>query len=211
MSSEESSPDVRGTVFDEGTEAVSQSYATALLNVAATTNETEVILGELDEFVTDIFQNQPVFASLLSEGITDQQRRDQLLVSTFEGRAHPTLLNFLRVLNRRGRLGLVPMIARIARTIWHRQNHRIPVTVRSAVPLDSEQRELLQERLVSLAGGANPMITEEVQPDLIGGLVVQIGDQLYDASIQNQLRRMHEVLLRSRAGELRTRMDLVVD
>lgn len=211
MSSTEPSGDVSGTVFDEGAEEISHSYATALLNAAESSNEVEPVLDELDEFVTDIFQHQPVFAGLLSEGISDQHRRDQLLVSTFEGRAHPTLLKFLRVLNRRDRLGLVPLIARTARAMWHRQNNRVPVTIRSAVPLDADQRALLQERLVSLAGGATPMITEEVQPELLGGLVVQIGDQLYDASVRNQLRRMHEVLLRSRAGELRSRMDLVVD
>ena len=211
MNSTEPSPEVSGTVFEEGAEEIAHSYATALLNVAESSNEVELLLDELDEFVTDIFQNQPVFAGLLSEGISDAQRRDQLLVTTFEGRAHPTLLKFLRVLNRRDRLGLVPLVARTARAIWHRQNNRIPVTIRSAVALEADQRALLQERLVSLAGGATPMITEEVQPELIGGLVVQIGDQLYDASIRNQLRRMHEILLRSRAGELRSRLDLVVD
>jgi F-type H+-transporting ATPase subunit delta len=211
MSSAQPSVDVGGTVFEEGAEEISHSYAIALLNVAESSDETELLLDELDEFVTDIYQHQRVFAALLSEGISDQQRRDQLLVSTFGGRAHPTLLKFLRVLNRRDRLGLVPLIARTARAMWHRQNNRIPVTIRSAVPLDADQRALLQERLVALAGGGTPMITEEVEPDLIGGLVVQIGDQLYDASIRNRLRRMHEVLLRSRAGELRSRLDLVVE
>ncbi|MEW4567079.1 ATP synthase F1 subunit delta [Tautonia sp. JC769] len=211
MSSIEPPVDVSGTVFEEGAEEIAHSYAVALLNVAESGDEAELVLDELDEFVTDIFQHQPAFARLLSGGISDQQRRDQLLVSTFEGRAHPTLLKFLRVLNRRDRLGLLPLVARTARAIWDRQNNRIPVTIRSAVPLDADQRALLQDRLVSLAGGATPMITEEVRPELIGGLVVQIGDQLYDASIRNQLRRMHEVLLRSRAGELRSRLDLVVD
>lgn len=211
MSSKEPSLDVSGTVFDEGAEEIAHSYATAFLNVSESSNESELLLHELDEFVTDIFRDQPVFAGLLSEGISDQQRRDQVLVSTFEGRAHPTLLKFLRVLNRRDRLGLVPLVARSARAIWDRQNNRVPVTIRSAVALDADQRALLQERLVSLAGGATPMITEEVQPDLIGGLVVQIGDQLYDASIRNQLRRLHEEMLRNRAGELRSRLDLVVD
>ena len=211
MSQNQPSPDVAGTVFEEGAEEVARSYAIALLNVIEPTGEADLVLDELDEFVTDIFRDQPTFANLLAEGIADHSRRDQLLVSAFEGRAHPTVLRFLRVLNRRDRFGIVPLVARIARNLWDRKNNRVPVTVRSAVPLDANQRAMLQDRLVSLAGGATPMLTEEVEPELLGGLVVQVGDQLYDASIRTRLRRIHEVLLRSRAGELRSRQDLVIE
>ncbi|RUL89518.1 ATP synthase F1 subunit delta [Tautonia sociabilis] len=204
-------PDIVGTVFEEGAAEIARSYAVALLNVAEAESSTEPVLSDLDELAVDVFRDQPEFARLLTNGMADAERRDQILIAAFEGRAHPTLLRFLRVLNRRGRLELVPLIAQIARSLWDRRNNRLPVTVRTAIPLDDGQRTVLRERLVSLTGGATPILTEEVDPELLGGLVVQVGDQLFDASIRGRLRRIRSELARGRAGEIRRRTDLVVD
>lgn len=212
MRNEPSPAEVVGTVFENGADEISKSYAVALLNILASREDAQAILDELDELVIDVYRDQPEFARLLSYGISDSQRRDQLLVSAFEGRAHETVLNFLRVLNRRGRLSLVPSIARTARSLWDQQNNRLPVTIRSAIPLDDEQRSMLRERLVPLTKGAEPMLIEEVDPDLIGGIVVQVGDQLFDASIRSRLRRMRDSLIHGQAGGLRSRMpDLLLD
>jgi F-type H+-transporting ATPase subunit delta len=211
MSKTQSIPDVSGAALEEGAAEIAHSYAVALLNVTDAQGETDAVLDELDELSNDVFRDQPDFARLLTYGIRDPERRDQLLTSAFEGRALPTVLRYLRVLNRRGRLELVPLIARTARSLWDQRNNRVPVTVRTAVPLDNEQRDSLQQRLVSLTGGATPMLTEEVDPELIGGLVVQVGDQLFDASIRGRLRRIRTELSRGRAGEIRRRSDLVLD
>ena len=95
-------------------------------------------------------------------------------------------LRFLRVLNRHGRLGLLRPIVAEARTIWDRRNRRIPVSVRSAVPLDDDQIQALRDRLQGLVAGT-PILSVSTDPSLIGGLVVQVGDQLYDASVKSRL------------------------
>jgi F-type H+-transporting ATPase subunit delta len=211
MSKAQPIPDVSGTALEEGSVEIAHSYAVALLNVTEPQGETEAVIDELDELASDVFRDQPDFARLLTHGIRDPERRDQLLTSAFEGRALPTVLHFLRVLNRRGRLELVPLIARAARSLWDRRSNRVPVTVRTAVPLDDAQRDSLRQRLVSLTGGATPMLAEEVDPELIGGLVVQVGDQLFDASVRGRLRRIRSELSRGRVGEIRRRSDLVLD
>lgn len=212
MENEPTPAEVVGTVFENGADEISRSYAVALLNIIGSRDDAQLILDELDELVNDVYRDQPDFARLLSNGISDAQRRDQLLVSAFEGRAHETVLNFLRVLNRRGRLGLVPLIARTARSLWDHQNNRIPVTIRTAVPMDDEQRAMLRDRLVPLTQGAEPMLIEEVDPELLGGVVVQVGDQLFDASVRYRLRRMREALIQGQAGGIRSRMtDLFLD
>lgn len=210
-STSQPAPDVSGTALEEGTVEIARTYAVALLNSTESPGETDAVLDELDELSVDVFRDQPDFAHLLSFGISDAERRDQLLNSAFEGRALPTVLRFLRVLNRRNRLQLVPTIARTARALWDQRNNRVPVTVKSAVPLDDGQRESLRQRLVSLTGGATPMLDEEIDPEILGGLVVQVGDQLFDASVRGRLRRIRAELTRGRAGEIRRRTDLVVD
>jgi len=110
----------------------------------------------------------------------------------------PTVVRFLRVLNRHGRLGLLATVTRQARATLDRRNNRKPVTVRSAVSLDEGQQSALRDRLASMLQ-ATPVITLEVDPSLIGGLVVQVGDEVYDASVRNRLQQ-----LRGRLTERRT-------
>jgi F-type H+-transporting ATPase subunit delta len=120
--------------------------------------------------------------------------RDRVLVELFGGRALPPVVNLLRVLNRHGRLGLLSSILGLARDAWDRKQGRRPVTVRSAVPLDDSQRKALEGRLSQLIG-ATPVLTAEVDPSLIAGLVVQVGDDVYDASVRTQLKRLRDRLI----------------
>jgi len=204
-------PDVTGTVLEEGAIELARSYALALLNVGDQQGDTETILNELEELVVDIWQHQPTFATLLSDGLPDPQQRQKIVRDVFENRAHPTLDRLLQALAKRDRLALVPVIAQSARTIWNRRNRRVPVTVKSAVPLDDQHREALRQQLVRLTDGATPLLTEQVDPSLIGGLVIQIGDYVYDLSVRRRLEALRTELLEHRAADLRNRKDLIVD
>ena len=79
------------------------------------------------------------------------------------------------------------------------------MTVRSAVPLDDGQVAALRDRVVALIGGATPMLHFEVDPGLIGGLVVQVGDVVYDASARSRIGQFHRQILDSRLREIQSR------
>jgi F-type H+-transporting ATPase subunit delta len=183
---------VAGTVFDESTGEVARNYADALL--AALGDGAGPVLDELDEIVADVVRGQPRFAELMTGPTMALSDRDRVLVELFGGRAMPPVVNLLRVLNRHGRLGLLAPILALARDEWDRKQGRRPVTVRSAVPLDDAQRSALQGRLSKLIG-ATPVLTLEVDPSLIAGLVVQVGDDVYDASVRTRLRRLRDRLI----------------
>jgi F-type H+-transporting ATPase subunit delta len=183
---------IAGTVFDESSGEVTRNYADALL--AALGDDAGPALDELDELVADVVRGQPRFAELMQSPSLGSADRDRILVELFEGRANPTIVNFLRVLNRHGRLGLLSSVAGRARAAWDKKQGRRPVTVRSAVPLDDAQRTALEGRLSKLIG-ATPVLTLEVDPSLIAGLVVQVGDDVYDASVRTRLRRMRDRLI----------------
>lgn len=182
---------VAGTVFDEAASEVARNYADALL--AAAGDEAGAVVDELDE-VADVVRSQPSFAELMESPSLGSADRDRILVELFEGKAHPMVVNLLRVLNRNGRLGVLPTVAARARAAWDRKQGRRPVTVRSAVPLDDAQRTALEGRLSNLIG-ATPVLSLEVDPSLIAGLVVQVGDDVYDASVRTQLRRLRDRLI----------------
>ena len=194
-------PDVVGTVFDEETAHVARTYAEAIVNVAAKTGEVESVVGELEEIEADILRPHPKFAELLASPSVPSHEKDHILAEVFEGRAQPTVRRFLTVLNAHGRLGLIGPVAREARALWdHRQNRR-PVTIKTAVELDEGQRAELAEKVAAMIG-ATPILRYSVDPSLLGGLVVQDGDDLYDASIKTKLERMRRKLVEGNAREI---------
>lgn len=200
-------PDVTGTVFEDEAPEAARSYAEALVNAAAAEGQVDAVLGELDAILADVFGQHRPFADLLTSPSIRPDAKDRILTVAFEGRALPTVVRFLRVLNRHGRIGLLAPIVRQARALWDRRQGRQPVTVRSAVPLDDAEQDALRHRLSRLVGGAIPVLHLEVDPSLIGGLVVQVGDDLYDASIRNRLARLRARLAEGWTREIQARRD----
>jgi F-type H+-transporting ATPase subunit delta len=199
-------PDVTGTVFEDDQPEVTRSYAEALLGAAKNAGQTEAVLDELDEFVADVLSAYPQFAAILASEALPAPEKDRILTSTLENHASPLILRFLRVLNRHGRLGLIAPVARTARELWDRQQNRRRVVVRSAVPLAEDQRAALIERLGRMLA-ATPVLTYQTDPALIGGLVVQIGDDVYDASVRNRLGQLRNRLIEGKTHEIQSRRD----
>jgi F-type H+-transporting ATPase subunit delta len=196
------SSDVAGTVFEDDAPEATRSYAEALLGAAEKQGQVDEVLDELDAIASDVLVAHPRFAALLTSASKPVAEKDRILVDTFEGRAIPTVVRFLRVLNRHGRLGLVGPVAREARAIWDRRQGRRAVSVRSAVPLDEAQQSALRDRLAAMLH-ATPMLSLTVDPTLLGGLVVQVGDDVYDASVRNRLEQIRRRLVEEKLSEIR--------
>lgn len=192
------------TVLDDTAVAGARSYADALLNVAAKDGQAEAVVGELEEVLDDVLRPNPGFAALLTGPAMGAEQKDALLVRLFEGRARPVVTRFLRVLNRHGRLDLLETIVRQARAEIDRRHNRRRVHVRTAAPLDEGHQAALHDRLGRMLR-AEPVIEYAVDPELIGGLVVQVGDEVYDASVRSQLERMRREIVEGRVHEVRRR------
>lgn len=193
------------TVLDDAAPELTRRYAEALLGAAESSGVLEPALDELDELIADVWDAQPDFAALLASPTVATAEKDRILVRTFEGRTLPVVLNFLRVLNRHSRMALLRPIARRARALLERRLNRRPVTVRSAQPLDDDQLDILHARLTGLLQGATPVLELAVDPNLLGGLVIQIGDHVYDASLRDRLRQLRQRLVEEKTHELLTR------
>ena len=155
-------------------------------------------------FVRDKF---PTFAEMMGSPVRTAADKDRLIAQAFEGRALPTTVNFLRVLNRHGRLDLLgPVAPRGPRDLGppaepppgHRPLGR---------PADRRQQaDALRDRLAQTVGGT-PVLRLEVDPALIGGLVVQVGDDVYDASVRNRLEQLRQRLIEGKTHEIQSRRD----
>jgi F-type H+-transporting ATPase subunit delta len=82
----------------------------------------------------------------------------------------------------------------------------VPVQVRAAVPLNAADENALRDRLAAVIA-AQPVIHCEVDPALLGGLVIRVGDTVYDGSVRTQLRRLREQLLQRSTHEIQSRRD----
>ena len=194
----------RGSVFDDVAPELTRNYAEALL--AASGARAEAVVGELEEFRADVLDAHPDYAALIASPTVAGAEKDRVLTASLDGRADETVLRFLRVLNRHGRLAILPSVIAQARATLDRRLNRKAVTVRSAVALDEAQQAALRDRLAALVQ-ATPVITLEVDPSLIGGLVVQVGDAVYDASVRNRLERLRGRLTERKTHEIQSRRD----
>ncbi len=192
-------------VVDENVEVV-RRYAEALVSAASGENRAEEALEALEAITTEVLGQYPAFRQVLASAQVPVAEKDRILQQVFGDRVESVVLRFLRVLNRRGRLDLVPALARECRQIWNRRHKRVVVQVRSAVALDAAQEDALQQRLAAMTG-ATPILQITTDPGLIGGLIVQVGDQVCDASVRNRLEQVRQRLIEGKTHEIQSRRD----
>jgi F-type H+-transporting ATPase subunit delta len=190
----------------DATTELARRYAEALVGAAEKQGPVEPVLEELDAIEKEILRAHPRFASLLGSVRVSVAQKDEIISKVFEGRVSDLVVRFLRVLNRHERLGILPAVAREARALWDKRNNRIKIQVRTAAALDESQLKSLQERLAALTG-ATPILLVSTDPSLIGGLVVQVGDHRFDASVKNRLAQVRQRLIEGKMHEIQSRRD----
>lgn len=164
-------------------------YAKALLAVTEREGVSELAVEELTSVAKDVFPKVPSLKLALSSPRVPLAEKENVLNKAFGGKMTPSLLTFLKVVARHGRLAYVADIARASVKLLDKLRNRLEVIVRVATPLSSEDLALLQSRL-SAKLKADVRIVVEIRPELIGGIVIKVGDTLYDASVTSQLARM---------------------
>jgi F-type H+-transporting ATPase subunit delta len=190
----------------DATTELARRYAEALIGAAEKEGGVDPVLEELAEIDKDVLKAFPHFAELIASPRVSTAHKDQVLTDVFGERASSLVLRFLRVLNRHERLGMLTVVGREARAIWDQRHRRVPVHVRTAFALDEKQLQTLRDRLAALTG-ATPVLLVSTDPDLIGGLVVQVGDHRYDASVKNRLAQLRQRLIEGKMHEIQSRRD----
>jgi F-type H+-transporting ATPase subunit delta len=185
---------------------VVRQYAEALVSAAVSEGQAESALEDLEAIEHELLGAHPQLRRLLKSAQVSASEKDRILVELLNERVSGVVLRFLRVLNRRGRLGLISPVEREARRLWDRRHHRIPVSVRTAVPLDTDQETALRDKIARMISGT-PLLQISTDPALIGGLVVQVGDQVCDASVRNRLEQVRQRLIEGKTHEIQSRRD----
>ena len=168
-------------------------YARALLQLANERQQAEAVRDELNG-LTEVFKASPQLAGVLADPALSEASRAALLQRAFAGRLSPTLMNFLGILNAKGRLGLLPDMIEAYDDLLESQLGNVEVDVTVARRLDAGQLEQVRQR-VSQALGRTAVVHQYVDESIIGGLVLRVQDKLIDASVRYQLQAMKARLL----------------
>ena len=194
------------TVLDVGTQRVARVYAEAILRAAATRHQEDAILEELDSLVNDLLRADPRLEAFLSSRVISKQAKESVIRSVFSSRASELFIHVLLVLNVHERLDLLRPILEACRALHDQQAGRIRVQVRSAVPLPDDQREQLLQQLRETFH-KEPLLETQVDQDLLGGMVVQVGDWLYDHSVRTQLETIRDQIIARSSYEIQSGRD----
>jgi F-type H+-transporting ATPase subunit delta len=191
---------------DVTAQRVARVYAEALLQSAVKQGAADAVLEELDSLVGDLFAREPLFETFLASSAIDRRDKTKVLQDAFKGRANEVFYNFLMVLNAHDRLELLRPVLAEYRELNDQRLHRVRVQVRSAVPLAEDQRGRLTQELRETLH-VEPILEEQVDPSLLGGLTVRVGDWLYDGSVRTQLDTIRNQLITRSSHEIQSGRD----
>lgn len=191
---------------DATREKLAEIYATALLGACESTNVAfDVVCEDYDSFVKHICDAHPKFEDILASLNVAVDEKLRIIDELFAD-GEPIFRNFLKTLARRGRMDLIREIRVACRKLDDKRKGRVPVKISTAVPLDDTTRDNLVANLRKLVDG-EPELLVEVDPEMIGGIIVRVGDVVYDASIATQLNKVRQDMIDRSAHEIQSRRD----
>ncbi len=182
--------------FDAGGGPVATVYAKALIGALEASGQTEPVMVELESLVEDCFDQLPQFEAALASPRVPQDDKLAMLDKAFQGRMTPILLDFLKVAAQHGRLDCLRGVLWAGKKLLNELRGRVEAELETATEIDLPLRKQIVGVLQAALGRPVDM-TATVRPELIGGLLVRVGDSVYDASVVNQLRRVRDDVLDS--------------
>jgi len=192
--------------LDIGAARIARVYAQAIVEAADSKHCRDELLAELDSLVADVLPRVPRARAVLESPQVPAEQKVALLGRLAAGRMLPTTMHALQVLARHGRLGILAEVAAAARQVADELTGRAQAIFTTAVPLAvAEQGRLAEDVAAALGRPLAP--TFIVDPGIIGGLVVRVGDTVYDQSIATGLARLGGNLHRRTVHEIQHRRD----
>lgn len=193
------------TVLDVDQEQLARTYAKAFL-AATESMDLEGLVEELDSLVVDVLDKFPDFDFNLTSNFLSHEEREELIDNVLGSRASTPVVNLLKTLSRNGRPGMVRPVVHSVHKLYGERHGRHEVRVYAPQELSTDLLAGLQQALQSRLG-----VTAEfhfhVKPELIGGMVVQVGDTVFDGSVRSTLERARQKMVEQAVEAIETRRD----
>jgi F-type H+-transporting ATPase subunit delta len=168
-------------------EELAQVYARSLFAVAREQGKLDVIREQLAQFADALGGNRELMVFFFSPYFSTNEKHDGL-ARVLDG-ADESFLNFLNLLIENHRMPVIFRIRQQYERLWEEENRTLPVEITSAVELDEQTTESLG-RTIGERAGRRVTLSARVDPDIIGGIVLRVGNSILDASIRNRLEQL---------------------
>jgi ATP synthase F1 delta subunit len=175
-------------------EEIAQVYGRSLFEVAASQDKADDVREQLGAFADALAANRQLSVFFFSPYFSTEEKKDGLR-RTLDG-ADPIFLNFLELLIEKHRMPAIFRIRRAYDSLWEKANRLLPVEVTSAIELDQQTVDNVGRRIGERTG-RRVELTSRVDPDILGGIVVRVGNSILDASIANRLETLRKQVARS--------------
>jgi ATP synthase F1 delta subunit len=175
-------------------EEIAQVYARALFEVAKERDNLDEIHDELDAFTQALENNRELAVFFFSPYFSSEEKKNGLQRAVTD--ADPIFMNFLETLLERHRMPVIFRIRARFEQLWDEEKKLLPVEITSSVELDKEIVAQIGDRIGEQTG-QQVELSSKVDPDILGGLVVRVGNFVLDASIRNRLNQLRKQVARA--------------
>ena len=171
---------------------ISKRYARAFFEIAAEEKQLERYYNEINQFTSIIAQNKAL-GEFLANPVFEQESKKNV-VENIIGRLKLSgmTVNFLKLLVDKRRIDVLPDIVFFYRQLMDESLKKVRVNLKTAFPLSSKMQNYITSNLEKVTG-RKVEVSVEKDPGLLGGIVIGVGDTLYDGSIKNQLNNMRNL------------------
>jgi F-type H+-transporting ATPase subunit delta len=168
-------------------EEIAQVYARSLFEVAKEQDKLDVVKEQLGQFAEALDDNQELATFFFAPYFSTQEKEDGL-GKLLDG-VDPVVENFLKLMIENHRVPVVFRVRREYDALYELENKLLPVTITSAVALDEATVRSIGDA-IGKQTGQQVELTSNVDPDVLGGLIVRVGNSILDASIRNRLENL---------------------
>jgi F-type H+-transporting ATPase subunit delta len=168
-------------------EELAQVYGRSLFQVALERGRLDEVREQLGQFADALDQNHQLTVFFFSPYFSTKEKQ-QSLSRLLDG-ADEIFLNFLAVLIENHRMPVIFRIRQAYERLWDEENRTLPVEITSAIALDQQTTESLG-RTIGERAGRKVTLAARVDPDILGGIIIRVGNSILDASIRNRLEQL---------------------
>jgi F-type H+-transporting ATPase subunit delta len=168
-------------------EEIATVYARSLFEVASDQDKLDLVREQISEFADAVSENRELQIFLFSPYFSTEEKKDGLDRALTD--VDPVVENFLKLLIEKHRMPVIFRIRAEYDQLWEEANKLLPVEITSAVELPEATVKQLGDR-ISEQTGRRVELSSHVEPEILGGIVVQVGNSVLDASIRNRLEQL---------------------
>lgn len=180
-------------------------YAKALFGVGEKSGSTEDLISEL-KGVNEAVAGLPKLKDALTSPQIGAEQKTALVEKAFTGKTSDAMMNFLKVIVQKNRFDCLPAVAVAAQQMHDQMSGKIQATLSTAEEVDDKTRQEIAEQL-SKKLGKTVELTTAVDPSIIGGVVVRVGDTVYDSSVAGQLKQVRAKAMKKASDAIREHLN----